>query len=162
MVGILFRWLALTAAITIAAYLLEGIHISGFFSAFFAAALLSILNALFRPIALIITLPINVLTLGLFTFVINALMLKMASAVIPGFNVQGFWTAILGSMIISIISWLLNSFISDQGSVSYINVQRQGRKPGIDGRESRKPGIDGRQGDDDTIDLENKGDNHWE
>ena len=78
MAGILFRWLALTAAITIAAYLLEGIHISGFFSAFFAAALLSILNALFRPIALIITLPINVLTLGLFTFVINALMLKMA------------------------------------------------------------------------------------
>ncbi len=152
MIGILFRWLALTVAITIAAYLLEGIHISGFFSAIFAAAILSILNALFRPIALIITLPINVLSLGLFTFVINALMLKMASAVIPGFNVQGFWTAILGSMIISIISWLLNSFISDQGSVSYINAQRQGRKPGIDGR----------QGDDDTIDLENKGDDRWE
>jgi putative membrane protein len=154
MAGILFRWLALTAAITIAAYLLDGIHISGFFSAFFAAALLSILNALFRPIALIITLPINVLTLGLFTFVINALMLKMASAVIPGFNVQGFWTAILGAMIISLISWLLNSFISDQGSVSYINVQRQ--------EHHAKRRIHGNGGDDDTIDLEDKGDNHWE
>ena len=154
MTGILFRWLALTAAITIAAYLLEGIHISGFFSAFFAAALLSILNALFRPIALIITLPINVLTLGLFTFVINALMLKMASGVIPGFNVQGFWTAIFGSMIISVISWVLNSFISDQGSVSYINVQRQ--------KNHAKRRIHGKAGDDDTIDLEDKGDNHWE
>jgi putative membrane protein len=152
--GILFRWLALTAAITIAAYLLEGIHISGFFSAFFAAALLSILNALFRPIALIITLPINVLTLGLFTFVINALMLKMASGVIPGFNVQGFWTAVLGSMVISLVSWLLNSFISDQGSVSYINVQRQ--------EHNTKRRIHGNAGDDDTIDLEDKGDDRWE
>ena len=154
MFGILFRWLALTAAITIAAYLMEGIQINGFFSAFFAAALLSIFNALFRPIALIITLPINVLTLGLFTFVINALMLKMASGVIPGFNVQGFWTAIFGSMIISIISWILNSFISDQGSVSYINVQRQERHA--------RRRIHGEAGDDDTIDLKKKDDNHWE
>ena len=152
MSGLLFRWLALTVAITIAAYLLEGIQISGFFSAFFAAAILSIFNALFRPIALVVTLPINVLTLGLFTFVINALMLKMASGVIHGFNVQGFWTAILGSMIISLISWLLNSFISDQGSVSYINVQRHNRQERIDGVE----------GDDDTIDLKNKGNDHWE
>ncbi len=151
MTGILFRWLALTVAITIAAYLLEGIRVDGFISAFFAAAILSIFNALFRPIALVITLPINVLTLGLFTFVINALMLKMASGVIPGFHVQGFWTAIFGSMIISLISWLLNSFISDQGSVSYIKVQRH----------ERDRRIDGIRGDDDTIDLKKK-DNHWE
>lgn len=154
MTGILFRWLALTVSITIAAYLLEGIQISGFFSALFAAAILSIFNALFRPIALVITLPINVLTLGLFTFVINALMLKMASGVIPGFNVQGFWTAIFGSMIISLISWLLNSFISDQGSVSYINVQRHDH-------DARRR-IDGGAGDDETIDLKKKDDNRWE
>ncbi len=152
MTGILFRWLALTVAITIAAYLLEGIRVDGFISAFFAAAILSIFNALFRPIALVITLPINVLTLGLFTFVINALMLKMASGVIPGFHVEGFWTAIFGSMIISLISWLLNSFISDQGSVSYIKVQRH----------ERDRRIDGVAGDDDTIDLKKKGNNRWE
>ena len=152
MIGILFRWLALTVAITIAAYLLEGIRVDGFISAFFAAAILSIFNALFRPIALVITLPINVLTLGLFTFVINALMLKMASGVIPGFNVQGFWTAIFGSMIISLISWLLNSFISDQGSVSFIKVQRHD----LDRR------IDGIAGDDETIDLKKKGNNRWD
>ena len=62
--GILIRWIILTIAIIVASYLLEGIHISGFFSAFFAAAALGILNALFRPILLILTLPINVLTLG--------------------------------------------------------------------------------------------------
>ena len=129
--GILIRWTILTVSIIIASYLLEGIRISSFFSAFFAAAALGILNALFRPILLILTLPINVLTLGLFTFIINALMLKMASGIIPGFEVQGFWTAVIGSLIISVISWLLNSFISDRGRVErveYIDLTKKGDK----------------------------------
>jgi putative membrane protein len=129
--GILIRWVILTASIIIASYLLEGIRVSGFFSAFFAAAALGILNALFRPILLILTLPINVLTLGLFTFIINALMLKMASGIIPGFEVYGFWTAVIGSLIISVISWLLNSFISDRGRVErveYIDLTKKGNK----------------------------------
>ena len=129
--GLLIRWLILTIAIIVASYLLEGIHISGFFSAFFAAAILGILNALFRPILIILTLPINILTLGLFTFIINALMLKMASGVIPGFEVHGFWTAVFGSLIISLISWLLNSFISDRGRierVDYIDLKKKGDK----------------------------------
>jgi putative membrane protein len=129
--GLLIRWLILTIAIIVASYLLEGIHISGFFSAFFAAAILGILNALFRPILIILTLPINILTLGLFTFIINALMLKMASGVIPGFEVHGFWTAVFGSLIISLISWLLNSFISDRGRierVDYIELKKKGDK----------------------------------
>ena len=153
--GIIFRWLTLTAAIIAAAYLLDGIRIGSFFSAFFAAALLGILNAILRPIALVLTLPINVLTLGLFTFVINALMLKMASGVIPGFDVHGFWTAIFGALLISIISWLLNSFISDKGSVTYINV-RHGRD------KDNKRLDDWRDDNDDTIDLEDKGDDRWE
>jgi putative membrane protein len=129
--GILIRWIILTVSIITASYLLEGIHISGFFSAFLAAAALGILNALFRPILLILTLPINVLTLGLFTFIINALMLKMASGIIPGFEVHGFWTAVIGSLIISVISWLLNSFISDRGRVErveYIDLTKKGNK----------------------------------
>jgi putative membrane protein len=129
MMGFLIRWLILTVAIIVASYLLEGIHISGFFSAFFAAAALGILNALFRPILILLTLPINILTLGLFTFIINALMLKMASGVIPGFEVHGFWTAVFGSLIISVVSSLLNSFISDRGRierVDYIDLKRKG------------------------------------
>ena len=127
--GLLLRWLILTSGIIIASYLLEGIHVSGFVPAFFAAALLGILNALFRPVLILLSLPINILSLGLFTFVINALMLVMVSGIISGFEVHGFWTAVFGSLIISIISWLLNSFISDRGRVErldYIDLKKRG------------------------------------
>ena len=126
MKGILVRWLVLTAAIMVASYLLHGIRVSGFFSAFFAAAMLGILNAFFRPIVIILTLPINILTLGFFTFLVNALMLKMASGVIPGFDVYGFWSAVFGSLVISLVSWLLNSFISERGTVAYIDLKHKG------------------------------------
>lgn len=149
MPGILIRWLTTTAAIVATAYLLDGIQVRGFFSAVFAAAMLGILNAFFRPIALVLTLPINILSLGLFTFIINALMLKLASGIIPGFDVYGFWTAIFGSLLISLISWLLNSFISEQGTVYSIHTK------------NRRP-TDRDQEGDDTIDLEHKGGNRWE
>jgi putative membrane protein len=148
MPGILIRWLTTTAAIVATSYLLDGIRVSGFLPAVFAGAVLGILNAFFRPIALLLTLPINILSLGLFTFIINALMLKMASGIIPGFDVYGFWTAISGSLLISVISWLLNSFISEKGTLSSINIKQE---PDARIREQ-----------DDTIDLEHKGDNRWE
>ena len=146
--GIFIRWLTLTGAIIFTAYIVDGIQVSGLFSAFLAAAMLGILNAFFRPIVLFLTLPINILTLGFFTFVINALMLKMASGVISGFKVYGFWSAILGSLLISIISWLMNSFINDRGTVTYIRTDRLARR-------NPKTGND-------TIDLEHKGDDKWE
>ena len=148
--GIIIRWLTLTGAILVTSYLFDGIHISGFFSAFLAAAMLGILNAFFRPIALLLTLPINILSLGFFTFVINALMLKMASGIITGFEVYGFWSAIFGSLFISVISWLLNSFVNDRGTVTSFNSEYRARHP--QDRPSRN----------DTIDLENKGDDKWE
>ena len=148
MPGIFIRWLTATAAIVATAYLLDGIQVSGFFSAVFAAAVLGVLNAVLRPVALLLTLPINILSLGLFTFIINALMLKMASGIIPGFDVYGFWNAILGSLLISLISWLLNSFVGERGTVTSIHVRR--------GHSKAK----GNQ--DDTIDLEHKGDDRWE
>jgi putative membrane protein len=126
MPGILLRWLTLTVAILLASYLLNGIYVQGFWSALAAAAILGILNAFFRPIALILTLPINILSLGLFTFIINAVMLKMASGVIAGFEVRGFWTAVAGALIISIISWALNTFISERGRVDVIDLHRRG------------------------------------
>jgi len=127
--GLLVRWLILTAAIMVASYLINGIEVNGFFSAFFAAAILGVLNIFFRPILLILTLPINILTLGFFTFIINAVLLKMASSVITGFQVHGFWSAVFGGLIISVVSWLLNSFINDQGRVGYTDLRR-----GEDGR----------------------------
>ena len=126
MKGLLIRWLTVTGAIAIAAYLLDGIHVSGFMAAFWAAAILGVLNAILRPIALILTLPINILSLGFFTFVINAAMLKMASSLIPGFDVHGFWTAIFGSLIVSTVSFGINVFISEKGEVDTIELHHRG------------------------------------
>jgi len=124
MKGLLIRWLILTVAIMVAAHLIEGIEVKGFWSAFLAAAILGVLNALFRPILIILTLPITILTLGLFTFVINAVLIMMVSGVIGGFEVHGFWSALLGSLVISGVSWFLSSFISDQGRVGYVDLRK--------------------------------------
>jgi len=124
--GLLLRWLILTAAILAAAYLLNGIIVRDFFSAILAAAILGILNAFVRPILILLTLPLNILSLGLFTFVINALLLKMATGVIPGFEVHGFWTALIGSLIITVVSWLLNAVIGGRGHVEMIDLKHRG------------------------------------
>ncbi len=126
MKGIVIRWLILTAAIMFASYVLDGIQVKGFFTALFAAAILGILNAFFRPILIILTLPINILSLGLFTFIINALLLKMSSGVISGFKVYGFWSAVFGSLLISLVSWALSSFINEQGRMEYIDLKNKG------------------------------------
>ena len=123
--GVWLRWLTSTLAILLTPYLVDGIQVDGFISAFFAAAALGVLNALLRPLVLILTLPLTILSLGLFTFVINAGMLKMASALIPGFHLYGFWPAVFGALVISLVSWLVNSLIDPQGRVVVI---RQGRR----------------------------------
>ena len=125
MKGIVIRWLILTAAIMFASYILDGIQVKGFFTALFAAAILGILNAFFRPILIILTLPINILSLGVFTFIINAMLLKMASGVISGFQVYGFWSAVFGSLLISLVSWALSSFINEQGRMEYIDLKKK-------------------------------------
>jgi len=138
---LLIKWLILTLSVLLAAYLLEGIRVSGFFSAFLAAAVLGFLNVFFRPILVVLTLPVNILTFGLFTFLINALILKMASGVIPGFEVTGFWTAVFGSLLISAVNWLLNAFLGK----------------GDDGSSGR-----GDPGGSNTIELTKRGRNRWE
>jgi putative membrane protein len=126
MKGLIIRWLFLTIAIFTAAYMIDGIRVSGFPSAVLAAAVLGVLNAFFRPILLILTLPLNILTLGLFTFVINAILLMMASGVIRGVEVDGFGSALIGSLFISVVSWLLTSFVSERGTVQYIDLKHKG------------------------------------
>jgi len=123
--GLFIRWLILTAAIMFASYVIEGIVVKGFFSALLAAAVLGILNAFFRPILIVLTLPINILSLGLFTFIINAMLLKMVSVVISGFEVYGFWSAVFGSLLISIVSWILSSFVNERGRVQYIDLKKK-------------------------------------
>jgi putative membrane protein len=109
---LLLKWLIMTLSVGIAAYLIPGITISGFFSALLVALFLGIVNALVRPFLILITLPITILTLGLFTFVINAVLVLLASGVVRGFEVKGFWTAMLFSIVLSVIQYLLNKILN--------------------------------------------------
>ncbi len=105
---ILLKWLINTLALLVTAYFVKGIQVTGASSLILAAALLGILNAFIRPILIILTLPINIITLGLFTLIINGAMLWFVSLIIKGFVIQGFWPAIIGALIISLVSWLFN------------------------------------------------------
>lgn len=108
---LIVKWLIMTASVMIAAYVIPGVTVSSFFSALWVALFLGIVNLLLKPLLILITLPINILTLGLFTFVINGLIILLASSVIKGFQVSGFWTAVLFSIILSIINYLMNLLI---------------------------------------------------
>ena len=88
-------------------YILPGVHIDQFFTALLLAVVLAILNAVIKPIFIILTLPITIFTLGLFLFVINALIILIAARFVPGFTVDGFWHALLFSLLLSILSSLL-------------------------------------------------------
>lgn len=108
---LIFRWLIATSAILISAYIIPGITISSFWTALWLALFLGIVNIVLKPILILLTLPINILTLGLFTFVINALLILLSSSVIKGFEVSGFWVAMLFSIVLSIISYILNRLL---------------------------------------------------
>lgn len=102
--GIIIALVASMIAVGVSAYLLPGVEVSGAGAAFLAVVVLSLLNAVVKPVLLILTLPINFLTLGLFTFVINALVILLASALVPGFRVDGFVSALLFSIVLSVVN----------------------------------------------------------
>ena len=122
--GTLLRWVINALALWLTSEIVSGISVTGVAPLFAAALVLGMLNAILRPVLIILTFPINLLTLGLFTFVINGLMLKLTSGLVPGFAVRGFWAAVLGALLLSVISFLLNVFISETGRVEYIHVER--------------------------------------
>ena len=106
------RLLIHMVAILIISYLFpKMIWVDGLMAALVAAFLLGIVNTILRPILVLLTLPLTLVTLGLFLLVINGLMLWLVSALVSGFHVSGFWGAVLGSILISIVSWLLSRFL---------------------------------------------------
>lgn len=113
MQGLILRWLANALALLLTTFLVGGMQISGFGSALFASAILGVVNAMVRPALLFLTLPFNILSLGLFTFVINALMLLLTASVVSGFVITGFWSAFVGAIILSIVSGLLTALVTD-------------------------------------------------
>jgi len=94
---------------------LSGTGISGFMSAVLAVFILGVVNIFIRPALLLLTLPINIMTLGILTVFINALMFKLSSVIVPGFHVVGFWTAVGGSFVFSILSIIINHVFNPLG-----------------------------------------------
>lgn len=105
---ILLNVLINTIAVFVAGYILPGIKVESFGAALVAAIVLGILNSIVKPVLLFLTLPLNILTLGLFTFVINALMVILASNIVPGFTVDSFWWALLFSLVLSLLNVYLH------------------------------------------------------
>jgi len=106
------RWFVTAVAVFVAAWIVPGIDYSNFTGLAFASLLLGIINAMVRPVLLILCLPLILVTMGLFILVLNALLLWMVSGILPGssFTVSGFWAAFWGGLVISIVSWLLSAF----------------------------------------------------
>ena len=108
MMKTLIRWMLLAAALLLVAHLYSGVVVTSFTSALIAALILGLLNTLLRPILVLLTLPVTVLTLGLFLFVINALMFWAAADVLSGFSVTGFTAALIGSLLYSLCGMLID------------------------------------------------------
>ncbi|EEO28536.1 phage holin family protein [Oxalobacter paraformigenes] len=108
---ILIVWLINTVALLALPYLMKSIQISGFWTALIAALVLGLVNALIRPLLVLLTLPVTLVTLGLFIFVINGLMFWLVSKMVDGFYVSSFWAAVGGALLYSIISWALSTLL---------------------------------------------------
>ena len=138
MIVIITRWLIITMAILLSSILIPGIRVDSLSTAVIAAGLLGLINIFIKPVLIILTLPLNILTLGLFSFIINAFLLKIVDYFVTGFEVNGFLAALFGALVISLVNWLTNRFI----------VKAKTRP--------------GRPDPPDYIDLEQKGNGKWE
>ncbi|MDD5200814.1 MAG: phage holin family protein [Terrimicrobiaceae bacterium] len=121
MQAFVIRWLITTLAVVAAAWVIPGIKYDTTGALLGASLLLGIINALIRPFLLLLSLPFIIVTMGLFIFVVNALLLLLVSSLVPPFHVAGFWSAFFGSILISLVSWVLSSlFRTSDGRVHLI------------------------------------------
>lgn len=109
---LLLLWLLNAVSLLAVAYLLPGVQVSSFTMALVAALVLGLVNTLVRPVLLLLTLPVTMLTLGLFVLVLNGLLFWAVGSILNGFRVDGFWTAVLGAILYSIVSWTLTTVLS--------------------------------------------------
>jgi putative membrane protein len=108
---LLLVWLVNTVALIAVAYLMPSISVSSFQAALVAALVLGLVNAVVRPVLVLLTLPVTILTLGLFIFVLNGLLFWAVAEWLEGFTVAGFWSGVLGAILFSIVSWLLSALV---------------------------------------------------
>jgi len=114
-VGFVVRVLVNAATIALAAWFVPGLHLDGAVPALLAGLVLGLVNALVRPVLVVLTLPLTVVTLGLFLLVLNGVCLALTAWLVPGFDVDGFVPAVLGALVVSVVSWILTAFVSDRG-----------------------------------------------
>ncbi len=115
MMGLVVRGLMTALGLWVASALLKGVHSTGFLAILGAGLLLGLVNAVIRPILIIMTLPITILTLGLFLLVVNALMVLLVSKMMHGFSVDSFWWAMWTAIIVTIVGWAASAFIGPRG-----------------------------------------------
>lgn len=123
--GFLIRVLVNGLAIYLVAQIVPGISVSGILAALGAGLVLGLVNAVVRPILIVLTLPVTLVTLGLFLFVLNAFCLWLTSKLVRGLEVDGLWAALFGALLVSVVSWLMSVFISDRGPVVVITRRGQ-------------------------------------
>ena len=109
----LLRLLLNGIAITVAAWFVPGVRLAGIVPAIFAGMLLGFVNALVRPVLLLLTFPFTLVTLGLFIFVVNAICFALTAALVPGFDLSGVFAAFFGALVVTLVSWVLNALLAD-------------------------------------------------
>lgn len=114
----LLRLLLNGVAIMVAAWCIPGVTLTGFVPALMAGVILGLVNALIRPILLLLTFPFTIITLGLFIFVVNAICFGLTAALVPGFDIDGVFGAFLGAILVSLVSWALNALLADDAKGS--------------------------------------------
>jgi putative membrane protein len=114
MARLLLVWLINTVALLGVAYFMPSVQISSFGAALVAALVLGLVNAVIRPVLILLTLPVTLLTLGLFIFVINGLLFWFVGSILQGFFVAGFWSGVFGALVYSVISWVLSALLLPQ------------------------------------------------
>jgi len=119
MVSFLFRAVIAALGLWLATYWLSGIRIDSPTTLVLAGILLGVVNAIVRPIAILLTLPFTVLTIGLFLLVVNAAMLGLVALILPGFYINGFWTAVLAALIVSVTGWIGSMLIGSKAKVEF-------------------------------------------
>jgi len=124
MVGFLLRAVITALGLWVASEILSGLTFDSTSKLVVAAILLGVVNAFVRPLAFILTLPITVVTLGLFLLVLNAGMVALVAWLVPGFQVAGFWTAVGASLIVSLVSWAASSVIGSNGRIEIVTAKR--------------------------------------
>lgn len=124
MIGFILRVAIVCLGLWLAAQILPGLQFDGPGSLLAAALLLGIVNAIIRPIAVVLTLPLTLVTLGLFLVVINAAMLGLVAWLLAGFSISSFWTAVGGALMVSLTSWLASGIIGNTGRIEVITTRR--------------------------------------